>query len=467
MKTELIKNTLVIGIGRSFIQFSAFLLLPIYTLFLDPDEYGTGDLIITYATLALPLVTLSLEQGAFRLLVDARADEERKKQVISYLIRMASKLFVVLAVVALLIGVFTNFYLICLALVYVASSIGVTIFTWLSRGTGDARGYSAGSIFVGLSSLVLSVFSISWFSMGLLGMIGSLALANFLGIIYFAIRLRLDKYMMLGRIDKSVSKELLQFSLPLIPNNLSWWLVNAADRSIITLFLGVSSVGLFAVGLKFSTILISMFTIFWMSWHESASLHINNKDKDSFFSKVTTSNILLFGSLSLVILAVLSVIFPVIIGNEYDAAYAYVPILMVSALFHTVATLYGSIYAAKMSTKKILKTTFLGGVLSVITTVALIGLIGLYAAAVGMVVGYAAMTIYRHYDIRRYVRIRIQWTKVLILVGCALITTGLYYLSIFELNIINIAFSLAVVLLLNKGLIMSTKDIIWQRLSAS
>ena len=58
---ELVKNTIIIFIGKACTQFISLLLLPLYTAVLSQSDYGFVDLVTTYVTLIVPLITLQLE----------------------------------------------------------------------------------------------------------------------------------------------------------------------------------------------------------------------------------------------------------------------------------------------------------------------------------------------------------------------------------------------------------------------
>ena len=81
-KKQLAKNTLIIFLGRACTYFISFLLLPLYTSYLTTKDYGIVDLIQTYVTLLVPIITLELEMSIFRYLVDARGNnKDTKKRV--------------------------------------------------------------------------------------------------------------------------------------------------------------------------------------------------------------------------------------------------------------------------------------------------------------------------------------------------------------------------------------------------
>ena len=82
-KKELAKNTIIIFLGKVCTQLISFLLLPLYTSYLITEEYGFVDLVTTYVTLIVPIITMELEMSVFRYLVDCRKDKDEKKRVFS------------------------------------------------------------------------------------------------------------------------------------------------------------------------------------------------------------------------------------------------------------------------------------------------------------------------------------------------------------------------------------------------
>ena len=82
-KKDLAKNTIILTFGRICTQFVSFLLLPLYTAILEPEVYGIADLFNSYIYLIIPLVSLMLDQGLFRFLLECRENEKRKKVLLS------------------------------------------------------------------------------------------------------------------------------------------------------------------------------------------------------------------------------------------------------------------------------------------------------------------------------------------------------------------------------------------------
>ena len=80
---EFIKNTIILLLGKFTTQFMSLLLLPIYTHYLLTEEYGAVDLLQTYITLFVPILTLKVDSASFRFLIDNRYKEKEKNIIIN------------------------------------------------------------------------------------------------------------------------------------------------------------------------------------------------------------------------------------------------------------------------------------------------------------------------------------------------------------------------------------------------
>ena len=83
MKKKLLVNTVIISIGKICTQLITFLLLPLYTNLLSTEEYGIADLVTVFIMLVVPIVTLQIEQGVYRELIEVRENDSEKSKIIS------------------------------------------------------------------------------------------------------------------------------------------------------------------------------------------------------------------------------------------------------------------------------------------------------------------------------------------------------------------------------------------------
>lgn len=437
-KNELAKNTLVILAGKICTQFISFLLLPLYTTVLISSEFGLVDLATTYIGLLVPIITLQLESALFRYLVDNRNNEKEKINIISNVFTA-----VFIQIIVCFIGTFIISYFVKIDYKYyifgmIISTIFSNLLLQISRGFGNNIIYSIGSVIAGSFTIIFNVLFLVIFKLGPTGMFLSIILANFMCSIYIFKQEEVYKYIDYKCFSKEFIKKLLKYSVPLVPNGIIWWIVNVSDRTLITIFLGTSANGIYAISNKFSGVFISIYNIFNTSWTESASLHIDTEDKDEFFSSTISSMFKLFSAVCIGIISYMPFIFPLMINSQYIEAYNYIPILMISTLFNVFVGLISVVYIAKKLTKEIAKTSFLAGIINIVTNLLLIKFIGIYAAALSTLLSFVVMAVYRYIDVQKYVKIKFGKKLIVGTITMLVFSTFLYYQNNLFLNIINI-----------------------------
>ena len=288
-KKELAKNTVIIFFGRVCTQLISFFLLPLYTSYLSTSEYGTVDLIQTYVTLLVPIITLELEMSIFRYLIDCRGKEKDTKKLVSNNFFILGVSLFIFSILYIIISSFVTIPYRWVIMIDIIVCVLSGNFLQVARGFGKTLDYAISCILTGLTTVISNIILICFVGMQAEGMIISMALANFVCSLYLFIRLKLYNKIDFKIIDFKQMKEMFKYSLPLIPNGISWWIINVSDRSIISFVLGASANGLYAISNKFPTIISSLTGVFNLSWSESAALHINSKDRDEFFSDITRS----------------------------------------------------------------------------------------------------------------------------------------------------------------------------------
>ncbi len=460
---ELVKNTIIIFIGKFCTQFITLLLLPLYTHFLSTEDYGYIDLIQTYLTFFIPLILLKIDAGIFRFLIDARKSEEEKNRIITNGIFI---MFLELIISTILFVIAVKIFSIKYSILIVMNLISLSILTFLLqivRGIGKNKQYSFSSIIAAIVTIVLNlIFLVGFHKNGKYVLIASL-ISNIICTIYLLIANKILKNVKIKYIDKKLIKDLLKYSIPMIPNELSWWIVHVSDRTIISYALGVAANGIYSVSCKFSNILSSIFNIFNLSWQESAALHINDTDKDEFFSNVINKVFNLFICFCIGILACLPFVFELLIKDSYREAYKYVPILLLANIFSVLIGLIGSIYVAKKMTKEVAKTTMIAAIINLTIDIALIKVIGIYAAAISTLVSYMLLAIYRYIDVQKYVKVKIPKKNIVVNSIVFILVVVLYLYNNIALNIINLILCILYAIIVNKELLIEFKKVIGKK----
>lgn len=464
-ESKLFKNTVIITVGKICTQLITFLLLPLYTGILSTEEYGTVDLLNTLVSLLLPIVTFQVEQALFRELIEARKDDVKKKKLISTgMVTVTFQCILYLIIFAILSPFINNHYKIFLA-TNVVAFIFSSLLLQISRGLGDNKKYAFGSFISASTTILFNILFLVFVKLGANGMLLGTMLGQITCVFYLFFSLKIYKYLDVKEYSKELIKKLWKYSIPLIPNAISWWVFNASDRVIVSGLLGVGQNGILAAATKFSTVYITLYNIFNMSWTESFSVHIKDKDVDEYFNKMFNVILNLFTALAVGMIACMPFVYPIMVNSKFQFGYSLVPILLLASLFNVVVGLVSVIYIANKNTKAIANTSIFSAVCNIVTHLCLIKFIGLYAAAVSTLVSFAIMSIYRYFDVkRRYFKIKLDVhliIKTLIILPIILI---IYYINNLWLNVLSLVIATLFAWDLNKNSIGSIFNLLKKKI---
>lgn len=426
----LIKTIGLIAIGRVSTQIVALALLPIYTTYLAPGEYGIVDLLLTYVTLLSPVFTLQIEFGTLRFLIAERSSAtETKKTITTALIAMLG-LAVVWLGAGLILATVLDERIILYFLALLASSMSFSVMSQLARGLGRNRLYALASIIVAISTLLTVYlfvaigkfdFDVYFWIIPACSLAGTLVLAAGTSVhVYFRPR----------AFDLQALRRLIRYSTPLIPNSLSWWVINASGRTVAAVFLGVSYVGVYAVAMKFASMVTGVSTIFSYAWMESASLHIDAPDRPQFFSRVVNAALRVFTALTVLIIGFMPIAFPILVADAFSDAYQYIPVLLLGSLGNAMVSFYSGVLLAQQDTKRVATTSIMVAIVSIAVSLSLVTFIGLYAVAAGSAIAFVSLAVYRHLMIRSSLGIRYSSATLLIVLSALAVTLVAYYVPV-------------------------------------
>ena len=259
---NLVKNTIIISVGIICTKLITFLLLPLYTGILSTEEYGIVDLFNTIVSLLLPIITFQSEQAIFRELIECREDKEEKKKIISSGVTSVIYQSIIFLILFLLFSlIFKNKYSIYL-IINIIASVFSFLFLQISRGFGDNKTYSIGCFISAFFTILFNVLFLVVLNLKVEGMLLGTFIGQILCFFYLFFKLKIYDYYSTKMFDKKIVKRLWIYSVPLIPNAISWWIFSSSDRVIVSSILGLSMNGILSVASKFSVIYVTLYNVF-------------------------------------------------------------------------------------------------------------------------------------------------------------------------------------------------------------
>ena len=423
-KTELMKNTLIIAVGKIGTQILSFILLSLYTWKITPDEYGTFDFLVTLQLFIIPIVTFLMEEAMFRFLIDCDTEKKKKKVITQTVVIYLMGAFIFTTIATIICAIIKYDYGLPFIL-YVDSCIFIGLTNSLARGLSKIKLYSFVNFLNGALNILLNVLFILAFSMGASGLLYSIVIANLVAVVVTIFKTKAFKYIDFKNFDKKQTKEMLKYSLPLVPSNLSWLIISLSDRLMLRTFIDSAANGIYAIANKFPYILNTVFSYFNTAWKESASKILKEEDYTKKYNSIyiDTNKLLFAGTICL--LAAVPFAFPILIHESYNEAYMFIPPMILATYISCLSNFYGGIFAAFKDTRIMGRTTFLAAFLNVLINVIFIPFIGIWAAVISTFVAESTVYIYRRIYLRKYVNL-VRTKKIGPFIVIAIVTTSYY-----------------------------------------
>lgn len=452
-ENKLIKNTFILSIGTFMPKFAGYITLPILTGYLTKEQYGTYDLVTLLVSLLLPVATLQIHTAAFRFLIDHRQDREKAKLYFSNILAFVIPVSVVILTITYFILPIDSPALKFWICIYLFFDIVIAEARQITRGLSRNMIYSISSIISAVIRMLLIVLLVRFLHYELLGAVIALAISPVISLAYLFVKMRMYELVDFRMFDPKVLKEMLEYSWPMVPNNLSMWVMRVSDRFVVTLFMGVSANAVYAVANKIPSLLSLAQTTFSLAWQENASVVSKDKDVAEYYSKMFSVMLNLYAGFLGLLIACTPILFALLIRGDYLEAYDQMPILFLGMFFSCMSTFLGGIYIAFKSTKSVGISTVLAAICNFVVDIALIRYIGLYAASGSTLISYAFLFTYRMINVRKLVAIRYNIKQLVFTMGLLAVESALCYINSFYTNCVNVILGTVVFLILNKALV--------------
>lgn len=431
---SLLKKSLIYGIGTFGSKVLIFLLIPIYSYFINKEGFGYYDLVNSSMNLIIPFVTFQISDSLFRWLIDKKEDlSKAQTSVTNGFIVLSVGIVAIIVLSVLLYLVKPLQYQFWITVMFITAMI-YPFLQQLIRGLGNSKLFATNGVVYSFIYVIANVVFVIILKMEIEGIFISTIVAFLLSSFLIICKINFNHYLNFKLIDKNEIVDMIRYSLPLVPNTISWWLVNSANKYIILFFLGVSANGLFAMSNRFPAILVMINQIFTLAWQEQAIVDFEKKDASA---NAAVLKFLIKTQFSLVIiLSLLSKLFvDHLLSSEYADSWKYMPFLYLSSAFNSLAAYYGAFYLGAKKTKIIFTTTIYGGLVSIILGVLLVKPFGLMGVAFATLAGYVVLYLIRKITIKRITLISATGNTLLIYGGMVIASFTVTY---FQNNLINL-----------------------------
>lgn len=398
------KNVLSLTIGSFGSKLLSFFFVPFYTAVLTTEEYGTADLITTTVSLLFPFFTFIIYESMMRFAQEKNEDPSQIYSIGMIVWGIGSVVLICVAPLIRFVPALKDYWILLL-LYYLTYSINSNI-GYFIRGLEKVATYSISGIINTFSTICLNLLFLLVLKKGVEGYLLSFIISNFIATLFMFVSARIYKLKLtVRRLDKSLVKKMMKYSLPLIPNSASWWVSNSSDRYILVFFAGTAANGIYSVAYKIPTIISMVTGIFTTAWRLSAVEEFGTEASKKFYSDVFNMYVTLTAIMLSGLMLVNKPLAHFLYSKDFYQAWIFVPVLLVASVFHAYCDFFGSIYTSSMKTKMVFYSTLIGAISNIVLNLILIPIFGGLGAAVATLISYVLVCVIRMINSRRIMKL--------------------------------------------------------------
>ena len=446
------KHGLIYAVGSSMHSLLAIFLIPLYTQYLEPSDYGVLGLLMVVSNVASLIVLSGGGAAMMRSFYDYDTDYGKNTVISTTLYWVLFNGFVVTVLCSL---TYTNIS----QLIFSTEDKGILILFMTITGSVSAlknipqnvfKLFKKSLLYITLetSTFIVSVLFILYFvivkQLGLFGVVVGLlfsSILSFLVLFFFVF----NKIIM--KVDFKELKKQIKFGVPLIFAGFSAILFNFSSRFFIKYYYSLEVVGIFTLSQQIAGVIITgLNKPLKMIWQPVFLENYKTKGHEQFFKYATDYVFFIALSLSLGIAIFSKDLLVFVAPVQYQNASSIIPILLLGILFWSTSPMFNGGVNAERKTKFIAFNFFFGAIVNIILNILLIPKWGAHGAAWAITISYIIMfaNIIIYNKILGYIYIRLN--RNIKLLGIALFT---YYCSLFiNVNFLMISIIYKLLLLL-------------------
>lgn len=424
------KNTLIYTVGNILPKAASFVLLPIYTKYLTPSEYGILSSMWALEAIVTIFFSLSLGTSIFRLYWDCETEDLRKRFLGSIYVSIAASSVVWIALIFLFQNLIDGIYNSISFYPYFAYSmltIFITCFFDVPQKVlmikEKAKVYVALSIIFFIVNSALILYFVVYLKQGASGYLLAMLIgaASFLPIYtYIAVKNFTFNFKF------SYFKAALLFALPAIPTLLSSWILDLSDRIFIERYFSLTEVGIYSLSYKIAGIALILSASFNLAYRPVFFRLANSEDLPTAKKNIYDFNNL-FLILILLFFFLLSFFSREVVILFFDAAYVdaylYVPVIAFSYFLSVAGGLIARYFEQSKKMKQNMFIYLLSAVINIILNFLLIPYLGAFGAAYATVLSMLFVVVAGYYYTKyNCFFVEFNW-KMLFLVFSALVIT--------------------------------------------
>lgn len=427
----LAKHSFIYGLGYGMNRFVALLLLPVYTRFLTPHDYGIKELVGLSSNVIGTLLSTAISGAVYRFYFEYQEEKDRNEVISSSMITIGCFGLLALSFLSLATKQMSRYILDSPELYYffVISFASIWFQSLNSIGYNYLRANQKSLKFITLSfgkmvlSISLNIYFVCFLKIGVLGILISTLISSILMTIVLNIPLCFKTGM---RYSAAKIKEMLKFGIPMIPSQLGAFVVHLSDRFFIKAYCSIADAGLYSLGYRFGALPANFISDpFNQTWQPRRFELYKEENSEKIFGQIFTYFLVLISFAGILVSVLTKDILMIIADPQFWSAYKIVPIIVLAT------TIFSFHYHLNMGiliskkTKYLAYINFSNGAFILFLNFLLIPKYGIYGAAYATLIAFIYKISLTYYFSSKYYKVHFEFKRIMKI----LLASSLIYLA--------------------------------------
>ena len=429
------RNALVYGAGTVARRIASFIMLPVYTHYLTPADYGVLELLQLTVDVAVILISAGTTAGLMRFYFKAPDDAERNATMVSAFVLLTALNSIATVALLLAAGPVADVALrgaASPALVRIVAvdlllqgAIGVPM--TLMQARGRAMLHSVTSLLTLVAQLGLNILLVVVLKLGVAGVLWSTLIVHLVsGAFLVAWMLRQTGW----RISRTAMRDLRRFAIPYQLTTAGTFILTFGDRFVIQAVRSVGEVGLYSLAYKFGFLLaVLAVRPIMTAWtpERFAAAQLPRAERDRMYSSGFRYLNMVVLSTAVGIALFVDPLLTIMSDPAFHDAARLVPIIVLAYAFQAWSDVVKFGIDASEQTRYVTYATWGAAVPLVAGYLLLIPPYGGYGAAIATLVGFVVRFGLMFAFAQRVWPVRYEWTSIVALLAWAIATVVAYH----------------------------------------
>lgn len=415
---HLAKHTVIYGFGNVLSTLIAFLLLPVYTSYLTPNEYGIKELVGLSTDVINILLATTISSAIQRFYFQYEKEKDRNEVISSAFLMLGGMGLVAVGLLSLTTRTLAT-YIIDDPQLYYFFLISFTSLWFQSQvdvGLNYLRANYRSTLYIiiSLSKLVLAlslnIYFIIFLETGVVGILLSTLITSVVIYLLFVLPL----YCKLGfRFSWDKIRQMLRYGLPLVPAQLGAFIVHLSDRFFLKGICSISDAGIYSLGYRFGTLPDSFISRpFNQVWLPRRFEVYKQENAEYLFGRIFSYFLCLMIFAALCVSVLTRELLMIIADEKFWGAAGITPIIAISSVIFCLHYHFNIGILIVKKTKYIAYINTANGVLVLLLNYFLIRRFGIYGAATTTLIAFVFKVSLTYIISRKYYKIYFEWLRI-------------------------------------------------------